>query len=243
MPQAYDSLAEWFEYLNDDCDYEKWSQYFIRGLSRLGAGKKGLEIGCGSGYFCRALAKEGYAMTGTDISAPMLAVAAKKAREAGVKAEFVLSDVLRLHTPERYDFAISPNDCFNYIPQGKLLTAFRRVASCLKKDGIFWFDISSAGKLRGKVADNIFADDRDEVTYLCFGKGCGDCVEMDVTLFVRQSDGRFVRSDEKHIQYIHEEENVLSALCDAGFEPVAVEGHLGEEKAGSDRLNFICRRK
>ena len=45
MPQAYESLAEWFEYLNDDCDYPKWSQYFIEGLNRLGAGKKGLEIG------------------------------------------------------------------------------------------------------------------------------------------------------------------------------------------------------
>ena len=242
MPQAYDSLAEWFEYLNDDCDYEKWSQYFIQGLSRLGAGKKGLEIGCGSGYFCRVLAKQGYAMTGTDISAPMLAVAAKKAREEGVRAEFVLADVLRLHTPERYDFALSPNDCFNYIPQDKLSSAFRRVASCLKKGGLFWFDISSESKLRGKVADNIFADDRDDVTYLCFGKGCGDSVEMDVTLFVRQADGRFVRSDEKHVQYIHEEEDVLSALRGAGFELIAAEGHLGEEKTGSDRLNFICKR-
>ena len=242
MPQAYDSLAEWFEYLNDDCDYEKWSQYFIRGLSALGAGKKGLEVGCGSGYFCRALAKEGYVMTGTDISAPMLDVAAKKAREAGVRAEFVLSDVLRLRTPERYDFALAPNDCFNYIPQEKLAQAFRRVADCLKKGAIFWFDISSAGKLRGKVGDNIFADDREEVTYLCFSKLRGESVEMDVTLFARQADGRFVRSDEKHVQYIHEEDDVLSALRAAGFAPIAVEGHLGEEKAGSDRINFLCRR-
>ncbi|MFQ7076865.1 MAG: hypothetical protein ACLRSW_02405 [Christensenellaceae bacterium] len=26
---AYEGLAEWFEYLNDDCGYEKWSQYLI----------------------------------------------------------------------------------------------------------------------------------------------------------------------------------------------------------------------
>ena len=25
---AYEGLAEWFEYLNDDCGYEKWSQNF-----------------------------------------------------------------------------------------------------------------------------------------------------------------------------------------------------------------------
>ena len=70
MPEAYDSLAEWFEYLNDDCDYPVWSQYFIDGLRRLGAGVRGLELGCGSGAFSRALVRAGYRMTGADISAP-----------------------------------------------------------------------------------------------------------------------------------------------------------------------------
>ena len=31
---AYAGLADWFEYLNDDCDYENWSQYLI---AKLGA--------------------------------------------------------------------------------------------------------------------------------------------------------------------------------------------------------------
>ena len=48
MTQAYDHLSEWFEYLNDDCDYPAWSQYFLSGLAALGAGRKGLEVGCGS---------------------------------------------------------------------------------------------------------------------------------------------------------------------------------------------------
>ena len=68
MENAYRYLAEWFEYLNDDCDYPKWSQYFIDGLGRLNAGRKGLEIGCGSGAFCRRLVQAGYAMSGADIS-------------------------------------------------------------------------------------------------------------------------------------------------------------------------------
>ena len=50
MPQAYEFLAKWFECLNDDCDYPAWSQYFLSGLARLGAGRRGLEVGCGSGH-------------------------------------------------------------------------------------------------------------------------------------------------------------------------------------------------
>ena len=81
MTQAYDHLSEWFERLNDDCGYEQWSQYFLKGLTGLGVGKRGLEVGCGSGAFTRVLAKAGYEMTGCDLSAPMLSTALSLARE------------------------------------------------------------------------------------------------------------------------------------------------------------------
>lgn len=242
MPQAYDSLAEWFEYLNDDCDYLSWSQYFISGLRALGAGGKGLELGCGSGAFSRALARAGYNMTGADISAPMLSKAAALARAEGLNIPFVQADAAKLKTPEKYDFLIAPNDCYNYLPQNRLQAAFRRAADCLKRGGIFWADVSSAYKLREKVANNMFADDREDVTYLSFNALKEDRVEMDVTLFVRKGNV-YERFDETHVQYIHEEEDVLSALEGAGFCVRAVEGHLGGAKERSDRLNFICVKK
>lgn len=243
MANAYEHLSKWFELLNDDCDYATWSQYFIDGLGRLGAGRRGLELGCGSGAFCRALARAGYRMTGADISAPMLSEGAKRAREEGVRVEFVQADAASFRSPEKYDFILSPNDCYNYISKEKISAAFARAAASLNKGGIFWFDVSSACKLRQKVANNIFADDREEVTYLCFNELFFDRVEMDVTLFVKERDGRFRRFDERHTQYIHEEGELLSALDSAGFEALRVEGHLGEDKAGSDRLNFICRKQ
>lgn len=243
MANAYDHLSKWFEILNDDCDYATWSQYFIEGLRRLGAGNSGLELGCGSGAFCRALARAGYDMTGADISAPMLSEGVKRARGEGVRVEFIQADAACLHTPKRFDFILSPNDCYNYIPAEKLLPALKRVASCLKTGGIFWLDVSSECKLREKVANNIFADDRDDITYLSFNALKGDRVETDVTLFVRERDGRFSRLDEKHVQYIHGEEALRAALTEAGFCVISAEGHLGEEKEGSDRLNLICRKQ
>ena len=243
MPRAYDFLADWFEFLNDDCDYAAWSQYFIEGLKARGAGKNGLELGCGSGYFCRALTREGYTMTGADISDAMLSKAAELAANEGLSIRFLHQDAAKLQVSTRFDFLIAPNDCYNYIPGSALPSAFKRAAACLKKGGLFWFDLSSAYKLREKIANNIFADDRDEVTYLSFNTLKEDRVEMDVTLFVREKDGRFSRFDEKHIQYIHEEEFVTAALAGAGFEVARVEGHLGADKRGSDRLNFLCVRK
>ena len=242
MKQVYGPLAEWFEYLNDDCDYASWSQYFIDGLSSLGAGLCGLELGCGSGAFCRALTKAGYRMEGADISPAMLTKGEELAREEGLRIPFFLADAAALKTPKIYDFILSPNDCFNYIPQRRLASAFSHVLKALEKGGIFWLDLSSAYKLRKKVADTVSCDDRDEVTYLSFNSLAGDKVEMDVTLFVKRADGAYDRFDEHHTQYIHEEEDVSAALHKAGFELIHVEGHLGERKEGSDRINFLCRK-
>lgn len=243
MAQAYEYLSDWFETLNDDCDYPAWSQYFLSGLGRLNAGRRGLEVGCGSGAFCRALAGAGYCMSGADISAPMLTKAAALAREAGYDIRFFQADAAKLPAGEAFDFILAPNDCYNYIPQNRLYAAFRRAAACLARGGIFWADISSAYKLREKVANNVFADDREEVTYLSFNHLHSDRVEMDVTLFVRRPDGAFERRDERHVQYIHEERDVCAALERAGFEVLSLEGHLGTPREKSDRLNFICRKK
>lgn len=242
MKQAYETLADWFEILNDDCDYQRWSQYFLQGLRSLGAGRRGLEVGCGSGAFTRALTRAGYIVTGTDISVPMLNRAMRLAQDEGLHIPFVQADAASLSVPEKVDFVLSANDCYNYLSPSLLPRAFKRAASCLAKGGVFWFDISSAYKFRNKIANNILADDRDDVTYLSFNTLHSDRVETDVTLFVKEENGLFRRSDEKHVQYIHEEEAVSDALLAAGFEIERVEGHLGQDKRESDRLNFICRK-
>lgn len=239
--QAYDFLAPWFESLNSDCDYPRWSQYFIEGLRARGAGKRGLELGCGSGAFSRALAAAGYEMTGADLSVPMLSKAQELAGKEGVRVQFVRADAACLRTPVRYDFILSPNDCFNYIAPARLPQAFAHIRGCLCKGGLFWFDISSAYKMREKVANNMFGDDRDDVTCIAFNSLKEDRVETELTLFVREGE-LFRRYDESHVRYIHEEDAVLAALRGAGFSLLSVEGHLGADKAGSDRLNFICVR-
>lgn len=238
----YDAFADWFEYLNDDCDYEKWSQYFIAGLARLGAGKSGLELGCGSGYFCRALTRAGYRMSGADLSERMLAKAEELSRSAGLRIPYFRADAASLKTPETYDFILSPNDCINYLPPARLPSAFRRIAARLNRGGLFWFDVSSVCKLREKVANTVSCDDRDDVTYLAFNRLKEDCVETEVTLFVRRGTV-YERFDELHVRYLHGEEALVRALEAAGFEILSAEGTFGGQKEGSDRLNLICRKK
>ncbi len=239
--QAYANLANWFEYLNDDCDYENWSQYFIMRLKAEPL-KEGLDIGCGGGWFTRAFTRAGYQMTGLDNSAEMLNYAQAQAAKEGVRGEYLLGDITKFRSPKKFDFATAINDCINYIPKNKLETAFKKVAASLKKGGIFLFDISSKRKFCEKLANTVSVDDREEVTYLCFNRREEDGVTMEVTLFCKDRDGRYTRLDEEHRQYAYEEEEISLALQSAGFSLVEVTGHLGEDKAQSDRIFFFARK-
>ncbi len=238
---AYEHLAKWFEYLNDDCDYENWSQYLILKLKKYSV-SVGLDVGCGGGWFTRAFQKQGYQMTGLDVSAEMLNFAQEESRKVGLKGEYILGDIAKQKLPRRFEFVTAINDCVNYIPKDKINQAFKNISGALKKGGIFLFDISSKRKFLEKIANTVSVDDREDVTYFSFNKVEEDSVMMDVSLFVKEEDGRFARLDERHKQYIYTEEEILTALQNNGFALLQVEGHLGEDKSVSDRICFVARR-
>ena len=155
---------------------------------------------------------------------------------------YVLADARKVRVlGGRADLALCVNDCLNYIPPQDVPAFFVRVHGCLRRGGAFLFDVSSAYKLREVVAGNTFCEDREEVAWMWFNALQGDRVEMDVTLFVRGEDGRFTRSDEHHVQYIHERKDLVAAAEGAGFCVRAVEGAFGDP---SDKMreNYLCVR-
>lgn len=236
---SYSALGNWFEYLNRDCDYSSWSQYLIERLRAFNAGRKGVDIGCGNGYFTRALYRAGYSVTGIDISPQMLNVAKQKSAEEGAPCEFLLGDITKLKLTGHVDFAVAINDCLNYVPPAKLKAAFSRVCACLNRGGVFHFDISSQNKIKNVIADNMFGEDGEDISYMWFNTPQPDGVTMDLTFFVRGADGRYDRFDETHRQYAHGEDDVISALKAAGFSSVCTQGHLGTDDK-TMRINFTA---
>ena len=239
---AYTNLAEWFEYLNDDCDYENWSQYLILKLQRFPL-QTGLDVGCGGGWFTRAFQKQGYEMTGMDVSAEMLDVATRKAMQFGVKGNYVLGDITSKKLQKKYDFVTAINDCINYIPKTKLEKALKNVASGLKKGGIFLFDISSERKFTQKIANIVSVDDRDEVTYMAFNRLDGDVATLEVSLFVKGTADTYTRHDETHVQYVYTVDEIRTALTENGFTLLETEGHLGEDIHTADRICFLAKKE
>jgi SAM-dependent methyltransferase len=72
----------------------------------LRPGSSVLDVGCGTGRHAIELARRGYALTGLDLSAGMLAQAEEDANAAGVEVRWIRSDATRFTLAERFDAAI-----------------------------------------------------------------------------------------------------------------------------------------
>ena len=240
--KAYSVLPKYYEYLMADCDYEQWSQYLSCGILRYAPGKSGADVGCGSGVFTRALKRRGFDVYGTDVSPQMLCEAERKNGETGMQIRYVLQDAVQFRPLKKLDFVTAVTDCFNYLPPERLKTAFRRIRAGLKKGGLLYFDVSSEKKLRNTLADHVFCEDGEDVSYIWFNTLQGDSVKMELTFFTRQEDGTYLRTEEEHVQYIYSEQALCDMLAAAGFRVLLVEGFLGKEnKEDSERLHVFAR--
>ena len=226
MSANYSVLAKYYDrFTQNDCDYVSWSQYLYAVAAKHGA-KEVVDIACGTGKMTKLLVDKGLKAVGIDDSVEMLTVAREKC-----KAVFVRQDMKRLELPHAMDMAICVNDGVNYLKPSELLGFFKRVADTLKAGAPFVFDVSSPYKLTNVVGNNVFYLDEDGQTLLWSNNAMENCVEMNLTLFVDDGNGKYLRFDERHVQYIHTDEQIVVALKSAGFEMCEITADYGQKVA------------
>ncbi len=236
--ESYSVLSAYYDKLISDCDYDKWSQYLLNKIETFAPGKKGLDLACGSGKMTFLLSDAGYKMSGADISDNMLMIAKKISDDNRKKVSFFKTDLNKPLSNEKYDFITVVNDGFNYVKQSNLDKSFKAIKRLLNKNGLLIFDISSEHKLKNIIGNNLFGEDLDKISYLWFNTLYPDRVEMDLSFFIKKGE-LYEKKEEKHTQYIHSVEFVLSKLKENGFKPVFVEGNFGLPlREDSDRINF-----
>lgn len=212
----YSALSRYYDTLMKDFDYDAYEAFLRQNL----IGKKGLDLACGSGEMTIRLKRDGYDIVGADYSAEMLNEAVIKARKNRMIIPYVLCDLNNLKIENKYDFAVSVCDGFNYVgSESHMEDAFKTVRSALNGGGVFIFDISSENKLRNIVADNLFYEDNDDLTYYWQNTLNGDHVDMELTFFEKAGD-LYRRFDEFQTQYIYSADKIYELLDKAGFSSV-----------------------
>lgn len=233
----YEKLAEFYDTFMNDVPYEQWINYTAR---ILGARKRGVDAGCGTGRFTIGLKRLGYELIGTDLSPEMLALANKNAKKAGENIVFVLQSACELRTATPVDFVVACCDVVNYIKNP--IKFFERVYSSLTDGGVLVFDISTEYKLKNVIGNNVFSESTEEVTYIWENFPSAKRVDMALTFFEKQPNGLYEKTVDEQTQYVHRQEDICAALKAAGFVGVNTFDFLSDEQPTrySDRIHFVA---
>ena len=165
-------------------------------------GKSVLDLGCGTGSLTGLLAEAGYDMIGIDNSGEMLQMAMDKRAASGQDILYLLQDMREFELYGTGRAVVSICDSMNYMMEYRdLVQVFRLVNNYLDPRGVFIFDLNTEYKYRELLADNTFAEAREESSFIWdnFYDESSGINEYDLTLFIRE--GQLYRKyEETHFQ-------------------------------------------
>ena len=174
-----------------------------------------LDLCCGTGQLAKVLMEKGYKVTGIDGSANQL----KFARENAPDARFIAADARSFKLPTSYNAVFSTFDSLNHIMTlPELYEVFSNVYQCLKKGGIFIFDLNTEYLFKGLNKNNIEIKETPDYFYTARRKYDREKRKslFKFTIFQRKAK-TWQRSDVILHQRYYTITEVRSTLKQAGF--------------------------
>ena len=149
----FTEVARAYDELMAGVPYRRWVDYVEKLLKQVRASPRTvLDIACGTGNVTFALADRGYEVAGVDLSAPMLAIARRKACRYRRDIPFFQGDMRCLSLPERYDLAVCLYDSLNYLlSPDDVQQAFASAYRVLHPGGHYIFGVNTIYALREPV--------------------------------------------------------------------------------------------
>lgn len=245
----YRDFAHIYDRLMYDVDYAQWADYVEAIFKNYGL-TPGLllDLGCGTGSFCIEMAKRGHEMIGIDLSDEMLSCAKEKSVREEVDILYLNQDMTCFELYGTVDAVLCLMDSINYITDKRSLKRlFQLVENYLNPEGLFVFDINTPGKFEKVLADNIFYEIDEDITYIwenSYDKKRKICT-FDLTFFVKDGDS-YKRFEETHVERAYGLDELKSGLKAAGLEPVGIYGGFGFKRFSpqkSERAFIVCRKK
>ena len=223
---AYHELAQSYDRLTNDVDYDATVEFYYDILAREGLSPRtAVDLACGTGSVALRLAQRGLQVTAVDLSWEMLMVAQQKAAEADVYPQFACQPLQQLRLPRGVDLAVCALDSIDYILDPKdCELAIQRIFKALNPGGCFIFDVNTPEKLRA-MDGQVFLDEDEDVYCVWrgeFDEGTNVC-SYGMDLFQRQGD-LWQRSFEEHREYAYSADQLVGYLKKAGFTSIAVYG-------------------
>ncbi len=237
--ESYDELAPFYDAFTSHHDYEAWTLHLEAAALDAGlAGRRMLDIACGTGKSFLPFLERGYEVTGCDVSAEMLAEAARKAPEVRLER----CDMRDLPVLGRFDLVTCLDDSLNYLLSAEEVeAALRGLAANLAPGGVCVFDLNTLSAYRTTFAGDAAVEDGG--AYL-FWHGetsddvaAGSTAQATIEIFEPTPDRLYRRRRSRHVQRHYPPEAVLDLLEAAGLRCLAVYRQLIDgslERSGAE---------
>lgn len=234
---SYEKFAYLYDGLMQDVPYDKWVNIVEAYVNKHRIeGKKLLDLACGTGELSVRFAREGFEVTGADLSSDMLSVAKAKADQLALPIQFFQQDMAELEDLGEYDVIGIFTDSLNYLKDEQAVRqTFEGVYRLLKSGGLFLFDVHSVYKMDQIFADATFTLVEEEISYI-WESFIGEephSIEHELTFFVLDEvTGKYDRIDELHFQRTYPEHFYKGLLERTGFQGVEITGDFTMESPG-----------
>ncbi|MBH0158530.1 class I SAM-dependent methyltransferase [Fictibacillus sp. 5RED26] len=245
---SYQRFAYLYDELMEDAPYDEWLNFVKTSASKhLESGKRFLDVGCGTGSMTILLAKEGFDVTGVDLSSDMLMVAKEKAEAEKVNLSLFQQDMRELEGLGVYDCVTILCDSLNYIlTEEDVKRTFLSAGSHLKTGGLLLFDVHSLHKINEIFIGQTFGSNEENLSYIwqCYQGDLQNSVEHDLSFFIQNGD-HYERYDELHTQRTFSIEDYCNWLKECGFEHLDVTADFNENgpTEESERILFVARKR
>ncbi len=248
----YDILADFYDRINNDLDYGAWADFIEKIFDREMKERPSLvaDLGCGTGKMTLALAKKGFDMTGIDYSVNMLGKAREAAYDQGLSDRilWLCQDIRSFELYGTMGAIVSCLDTMNHITKEKELhTVFSLVHNYLDPDGLFIFDVNGKHKFETLYANEtyVFEEENDFCVWENEYNEKSRLCRFFITLFSKQRDGRYVRTDETQSERMYSLDDLRGALTETGFEFIGAYSDFDftEANDGAERIYVAARCK
>jgi SAM-dependent methyltransferase len=247
---SYEHFAYFYDELMKDAPYDEWVEFVKNRLKTHHIdGVRLLDLACGTGELSVRFAKEGFAVTGVDLSSDMLSVAQSKSEGAGFRIPFYEQNMADLEGQGQFDLIGIFCDSLNYLQsEEEVEQTFAAVFQHLKTGGLFIFDVHSIFKITQVFTNQTFALNDERICYIwnSFPGEFPNSVEHELSFFLLdEGTEQYDRIDELHVQRTYPVEQYTNWLKSAGFEVLEVSADFATTapQADSERIFFVARKK
>jgi SAM-dependent methyltransferase len=162
---AYEALAPGYDDLTRGHDHVGWTALLEARATEVGlAGRRLLDVACGTGNTIGPMLERGYDVTGVDVSEAMLAEAERK---TGGAARLTAADMRDLPVLGEFDLVWCLGDALNYLDsETELTAALRGMRQNLAPGGVVVFDLNTLATFRALFSSLLVIPGADRVIVL-----------------------------------------------------------------------------